>query len=278
MGWGDYIMTTGIVRRLKNQNPNLQVLIKEPYNDTRQYKDIFYKNPYITSVDSFNNKLPYVKIPRVLAGINNELNDRIIWKKERVAEVGDLYTKKEEEKFAEDSINAIFEHWKIKNKKLPRGLIFLSDIAKRNIILNNKIVNYEHYVNKEWGKNKWEDFIKITSKDYILVKTTNSKDNTVDGLYSIICDFRTNYAIMEKCDFYIGNEGGLSHLWAITRKRAIVFFGHWIPPHVTGYPFHLNLSKNSNDHCGSLTKCKTCMNFFRDLEPEYIKFILEKNM
>ena len=278
MGWGDYIMTTGIVRRLKNQNPNLQVLIKEPYNETRQYKDIFYKNPYITSIDSFNNKLPHVKIPRVLAGINNELNDRIIWKKERVAEVGDLYTKNEEEKYAEDSINAIFEHWKIKNKKLPRGLIFLSDTAKRNIILNNKIVNYEHYVNKEWGRNKWEEFIKITSKDYILVKTTNSKDNAVEGLYSIICDFRTNYAIMEKCDFYIGNEGGLSHLWAITRKRAIVFFGHWIPPHVTGYPFHFNLSNNTHDHCGSLTKCITCMNFFKDLEPEYIKFILEKNI
>ena len=278
MGWGDYIMTTGVVRRLKNQNPNLQVLIKEPYNNTRQYKDIFYKNPYITSVDLFNNKLPYVKIPRVLAGINNELNDKIIWKKERVAEVGDLHIKKEEKKFAEDSINAIFEHWKNKNKKLPRGLIFLSDTAKRNIILNNKIVNYEHYVNKEWGRNKWKEFIKITSKDYILVKTTNSKDNTIEGLYSIICDFRTNYAIMEKCDFYIGNEGGLSHLWAITRKRAIVFFGHWIPPHVTGYPFHLNLSKNTNDHCGSLTKCKTCMNFFKDLEPEYIKFILEKNI
>ena len=214
---------------------------------------------------SFTNSL--------LANIN-----RIIWKKERVAEVGDLYTKKEEEKFAEDSINAIFEHWKIKNKKLPRGLIFLSDIAKRNIILNNKIINYEHYVNKEWGRNKWEEFIKIISKDYILVKTTNSKDKIVEGLYSIICDFRTNYAIMKKCDFYIGNEGGLSHLWAITRKRAIVFFGHWIPPHVTGYPFHLNLSKNTNDHCGSLTKCKTCMNFFKDLEPEYIKFILEKNI
>ena len=278
MGWGDYIMTTGVVRRLKNQNPNLQVLIKEPYNNTRQYKDIFYKNPYITSVDLFNNKLPYVKIPRVLAGINNELNDKIIWKKERVAEVGDLHIKKDEKKFAEDSINAIFEHWKNKNKKLPRGIIFLSDTAKRNIILNNKIVNYKHYVNKEWGRNKWEEFIKITSKDYILVKTTNSKDNTIEGLYSIICDFRTNYAIMEKCDFYIGNEGGLSHLWAITRKRAIVFFGHWIPPHVTGYPFHLNLSKNTNDHCGSLTKCKTCMNFFKDLEPEYIKFILEKNI
>ena len=37
MGWGDYIMTTGFVRRLKTNNINLQILIKEPYNDTKYY-------------------------------------------------------------------------------------------------------------------------------------------------------------------------------------------------------------------------------------------------
>ena len=278
MGWGDYIMTTGVVRRLKIQNPNLQVLIKEPFNESRQYKDIFYKNPYITSLNSFNKKLPYIKIPRVLAGVNNELNDKIIWKKERVAEVGNLYTKKEEVKFAEESINIIFEHWKSKNKKMPKGIIFLSDTAKRRVILNKKIINYEHYINKEWGLNKWKVFINIISKDYILIKTSNSKDNTVEGLYSIICDFRTNYSIMQKCDFYIGNEGGLSHLWAITGKKGIVFFGHWIPPNLTGYPFHINITSKDNYYCGSLKRCKDCMIFFENLDPEYIKILLEKNI
>ncbi|MDC3075601.1 hypothetical protein OA258_04100 [Pelagibacteraceae bacterium] len=56
MGWGDYVMTSGIVRRLKNQNPNLQILIKEPFNNTRQGRDIFYKNPYLTSIDKFKEK------------------------------------------------------------------------------------------------------------------------------------------------------------------------------------------------------------------------------
>ena len=49
MGWGDYIMTTGTVRRLKCQNPNLQILVEEPFNKTRYYRDIFYKNQSLLS-------------------------------------------------------------------------------------------------------------------------------------------------------------------------------------------------------------------------------------
>ena len=278
MGWGDYIMTTGIVRRLKRQNPNLQILVKEPFNKTRQYRDIFYKNPFIVNTDTINEKFPHIKIPRVLAGVNDESKQKIIWSPERVAEVGDFYVKKEETDFAEKNIKIITEHWKAKNQKQPKGIIFISDTAKRNMIIDKKIVYYDHAVNKEWGEKKWHRFISITSEDYILLKTSNIEEKHVDGLYSIMCDFRTTFSIMKKCDFYIGNEGGLSHLWAITRKKALVFFGHWIPPYVTGYSFHLNLSTNLNDHCGSLKKCKECLSFFNNLDPEYIKFLLEKNI
>ena len=83
---------------------------------------------------------------------------------------------------------------------------------------------------------------------------------------------------MRKCDFFIGNEGGLSHLWAITRKKGIVFFGHWIPPYLTGYPFHINLSTNLDNHCGSLKRCESCVDFFKNLDPEYINFLVEKNI
>ena len=278
MGWGDYIMTTGIVRRLKHQNPNLQILIKEPFNKTRQYRDIFYKNPFIINAETINEKLPHIKIPRVLAGINDKSKNKIIWSPERVAEVGNFYVKKEETDFAEKTIQTVIEHWKTKNKKQPKGIIFISDTAKRKMVINKKIVFYEHAVNREWGEKKWEKFIRISSNDYVLLKTSDTKEDQSEGLYSIICDFRTTFSIMKKCDFFIGNEGGLAHLWAVTGKQALVIFGHWIPPHVTGYPFHLNLSTNLNDHCGSLKKCEKCLSFFNDLDSEYIKFLLEKNI
>ena len=278
MGWGDYIMTSGLVRRLKNQNPNLQILIKEPFNKTRQYKDIFYNNPYIVSSETLNEKLPFIKVPRILTGTRDEINNKIIWKKERVAEIGDFYTKDQETTFADENIKKIYEHWKTKNKKKPKGIIFISDTAKKNIIMEDKNIKYEHSINKEWGRKKWQEFINICSKNYILIKTSISKDDYIDGLYYVLCDFRSVFLLMRKCDFFIGNEGGLSHLWAITRKKGIVFFGHWIPPYLTGYPFHINLSTNLDNHCGSLKRCESCVDFFKNLDPEYINFLVEKNI
>ncbi len=278
MGWGDYIMTSGIVRRLKNQNPNLQILIKEPFNNTRQGRDIFYKNPYLTSIDNFNENKPYLKIPRILAGKTDEQNHRIIWKKERVAEIGNLYPKSAEISFADKTITIIVDDWVSKHRKQPKGIIFISDIPKKNVKLNNKNIIYEHSVNREWGTDKWIEFSNICREDYILIKTSVENKNDIDGTYNIVCDFRTSYSIMTKCDFFVGNEGGLAHLWAITEKKGIVFFGHWISPLVTGYSFHINLTISGNDHCGSLKKCENCINYFKNLEPSYIKFLLEKNI
>ena len=34
MGWGDYLMTSGHIRNLKNQNPELQILVKKPFDST----------------------------------------------------------------------------------------------------------------------------------------------------------------------------------------------------------------------------------------------------
>ncbi len=278
MGWGDYVMTSGIIRRLKNQSPNLQILVSEPFNNTRQFKDIFYKNPYITLENEINEKLPYIKIPRILAGTTDEKNNKIIWKKERVAEIGNLYPKETETNFADKTINLIQNDWTTKKRKKPKGIIFISDTPKKNIVLNNKIITYEHSVNREWGKNKWIQFSKICSNDFILIKTSIKNENNIEGTYNIICDYRTSFSIMRKCDFFVGNEGGLAHLWAITNKKGIVFFGHWISPLVTGYPFHINLTANNNNHCGSLKECQDCIKYFKNLETEYIKFLLDKNI
>ena len=277
MGWGDYIVTTGLVRKIKKQNPNLQILIQEPFNETQFYKDIFYKNPYITDLNFFDKNKPFLKIPRILVGQNNDDNvNKISWADERVAEVGDFYAKEEEIIFAEKCMKMIRNHWTNKNKKKPKGLIFISDTAKKSAIINDIATSYDHSKNKEWGSNKWSAFIKICSNDYIIIKTSAEKEDIPDGLYTVRCDFRTCYSIMKKCDFFIGNHGGHSHLWAVTKKKGIVFYGHWFPPHIAGYPFHINLTTES--HCGSLKKCQDCLNFYKNLEPEYIKYLLDKNI
>ena len=274
MGWGDYLMTTGQVRIMKEENPNIQIIIKKKYEQTQYYKNIFFKNPYITHSNLINLKKKFIEIERVKVGKIDEKNNKIIWNENKVSEIGNFYPTQQENKFADQIIKSIKENWRNKNSKKEKGILYISDEAKKNQNVGGKIIHYEHFTNKEWGLEKWKEFIKITSKDWIIVKTSKKISNSVDGSYAINCNFRQIYAIMKLCDFFIGGEGGQSHLWAVTKKKGIVFFGHWIPPYLTGYPMHTNLSTNKKNHCGSLKVCDECKKFFFKLNPEYVQNLI----
>ena len=51
-------------------------------------------------------------------------------------------------------------------------------------------------------------------------------------------NFRLACAIMNKCDIYLGPEGGFGHVAAALKKKAVIYFGGWITPNVIGYDFH----------------------------------------
>jgi ADP-heptose:LPS heptosyltransferase len=279
MGWGDYIMTSGVVRRLKTLEPNTQIIINEPYNNTIFYKNIFYQNPYITNICDLDLSRPYKKIDRLLTGDIDTINNRIKWYKERVAESGNFYPTAEEVSNGKEVFNKIYSNWKLINKKNPKGVIFISNNLKLEVNINGKIIKNNRVLNKDWGTNNWSRLIKICAPDYIMINTSSDKNNNkeLEGLYSVICDFRTTYSIMSHCDYFLGSEGGLHHLWATNKKQGAVIFGHWIPPYLTGYPYHINISPNDVSHCGRLDECEECINYLRDLSVDYIKSLVDKN-
>jgi ADP-heptose:LPS heptosyltransferase len=69
-------------------------------------------------------------------------------------------------------------------------------------------------------------------------------------------DFRHALAVMERAALYIGPEGGLHHGAAAVGTKAVVLFGAWIPPQVTGYDSHINIA--TGKACGSLKACPHC--------------------
>ena len=76
---------------------------------------------------------------------------------------------------------------------------------------------------------------------------------------------------------YFGIEGGLHHVAGALKKNAIVIFGHWISPILTGYSFHNNISSSSTKYgCGSFIPCKRCIEFLNNLSSSYIKTIFEE--
>lgn len=71
-------------------------------------------------------------------------------------------------------------------------------------------------------------------------------------------NFRTALAVLERAALYIGPEGGLHHGAAAVSVAAVVLFGGFIPPSVTGYATHTNLTGGATEACGSLKACPHC--------------------
>lgn len=70
-------------------------------------------------------------------------------------------------------------------------------------------------------------------------------------------NFRLALAVLARAGLYIGPEGGMHHGAAAVGIPAVVLFGGFIPPKVTGYDAHTNLTGGA-EACGSLQPCAHC--------------------
>lgn len=71
--------------------------------------------------------------------------------------------------------------------------------------------------------------------------------------------FRHSLALMKRAKFYVGPEGGLHHGAAAVGTPAVVIFGGYISPDITGYAHHYN-HYVGGEPCGSFQQCPHCSN------------------
>jgi len=85
--------------------------------------------------------------------------------------------------------------------------------------------------------------------------------------------FRHACAILERSGGYVGHEGGLHHAAAALGKRAVVIFGGYISPEVTGYDGHINLYVPDPEYrlgCGTVTPCQHCKESMSEITVEQV--------
>jgi len=82
--------------------------------------------------------------------------------------------------------------------------------------------------------------------------------------------FRDALTMMAHAAIYIGPEGGLHHAAAALGIKAVVLFGGFVPPAVTGYDNHVNLTGGADEACGSLTRCAHCRAAMDAIEVEQV--------
>lgn len=81
--------------------------------------------------------------------------------------------------------------------------------------------------------------------------------------------FRDAAAILKNAALYVGPEGGMHHAAAAVGTPAVVIFGGFIPPSVTGYEAHTNIP-GSDRFCGSFNACPHCADAMKSISVETV--------
>jgi ADP-heptose:LPS heptosyltransferase len=239
MGFGDSIMLSGIAKRINamTNQPVCPVDARwEPYWDSL-WDGLPYMQKQFTlgSVPLRNAPFAGRQYAHGLEG------NRMKWRTWDIAP-GEIRLTDEEKKWAVEQFETKDQH--------PRFLL---------INPSWKAVGGGGQ-NKDWGFEKWQE-VAWALKDVLLVQVSPP---WLDGAIHIDCPtFRHACAILERSIGYVGHEGGMHHAAAALGKPAVVVFGGFISPEVTGYPTHKNLYVPDERYplgCGTIntTDCPHC--------------------
>jgi len=114
--------------------------------------------------------------------------------------------------------------------------------------------------NKDWGLGNYQRVAdKLKAEGHRVVQFKHPKaDHRLEGVEHLrTLNFRDALGILSKASLYIGPEGGLHHGAAAVGTKAVVLFGGFIPPEVTGYDTHANLTGGA-EACGMFMPCDHC--------------------
>lgn len=156
--------------------------------------------------------------------------------------------------------------WNLDFRPIPGELVFtenelsLSRSIPRGFILIEPNVPHQKSVavNKDWGHSRYKAVAKYLLGNGHRVIQFDFGSYRLPGVERVhAADFRQALTVLSRASLYIGPEGGLHHGAAAVGIPAVVLFGGFIPPQVTGYPTHTNLTGGATA-CGSLRQCDHC--------------------
>lgn len=237
MGFGDDLLATGMARGAKDRGARIafgdgRKIIWGPYS-----RAIFKDNPNIAPPGS--ERAPDIEWVRYYKGCriyNRQDGSRWVWNYEFRARPGELFFDRQEQMNAE---------W------LLPGFVLIEPNVPRN-----KSV----WPNKQWPVDRYQtvaDWLmgvgySVVQFEYVGMHYRLERVKTIKATH-----FRDALACMQKAALYVGPEGGLHHGAAAVGIPAVVLFGGFIPPQVTGYDTHTNLTGGA-EACGNFTPCQHC--------------------
>jgi Glycosyltransferase family 9 (heptosyltransferase) len=124
--------------------------------------------------------------------------------------------------------------------------------------------------NKDWGLERYQMLAGRLRTAGIQVFQFSHGRARLAGVEVVnVANFRAAAAALAGMTMAIVPEGGLHHAAAAVGTPAIVIFGGFIPPAVTGYASHINLA-GAGEACGSWSRCDHCRRALNSITVESV--------
>lgn len=236
MGWGDEILATGMARGAQARGKRIAFgdghrIIWGPWSEP-----MFRNNPNIAPPGSERaSDIEWIAHYKGHRLYNRHIGERWQWNMKFRATPGEMFFDDAEIEFAK----YFGDNFILIEPNLPR---------KKTVAPN-----------KDWGLARYRELNKRLLADGLrTMQFAYGKDRLPGAGVIEAPDFRKALAVLSRASLYCGPEGGLHHGAAAVNVRAVVFFGGFIPPQVTGYASHINLTGGAKA-CGSLNYCSHCV-------------------
>lgn len=250
MGWGDELMVTGHARELQARDPRkVRIVYEKP-----RWSDAWENNPRIALRHEKGDFQEYVARENYLRPyMQAKLEDRWLWKAYAVPKP-ELFLTEKEERMARSFRGRIVIEPRIKPGASP---------------------------NKDWGWDRWLALCNLLSKKRLQPTLLGSASmRQIPGVEFVHTNnVRYAAAVLSSARGAVLHEGALHHAAAAVDCPAVVIYGGYIAPAVTGYAAQRSLFVNSAEHplgCGWRITCKHCLDAMASITPAQVAAQLEE--
>ena len=239
MGYGDEIMGSGMARGARAAGRRVAFGDGQKIYWSSWCPDIYYNNPNVAPPGSERDRdLIWVDHYKGRRKYNRQDKDsgRWIWNYDFRAVPGEFF-------FDQQEINIA--------RSFKPGFV----VVEPNVPWQKEVAP-----NKDWGEGKYEEVARrlmLQGVKVVQFRHKNSRRIIPGASVVDMPKFRHVIAALSQASLFVGPEGGMHHAAAAVGVPAVVLFGGFIPPAVTGYDGHVNLTGGA-EACGNYKPCPHC--------------------
>jgi len=169
--------------------------------------------------------------------------------------------------------------WNMEFRAIPGEMFFTEDelawaasLGSGFVVMEpNADYRKEWAYNKDWSRERYQEVANgLMADGREIVQFVFGELRVLAGARLVAPPtFRHTMAALARASLCVSPEGGMHHGAAAVGVPAVVLFGGFIPPQVTGYSSHINIARG-NGQCGSLFRCAHCHAAMNDIPAEEV--------